>query len=558
MSYRPVSSPTWYQALGSWILGDSRKKRDFEEGPPESANVEFLETRQLLTAVVGASSPEKQAADTSSSTVTNADGSSTTTSVSTTTNADGSVTTVTTTTTTKTDGTVATSSSTVTTPATNTKPVTADSDEALGSAVQSDGKIILVGYAQTTTSDAEDANNFDFAVTRLNADGSLDTTFGTNGKKTISFDLGGNDRNQDVATCVKIQPDGKIVIGGYAQRSTGNFDYAIVRLNTDGSLDTTFSNDGKATVAFDFGGSGNDRATSMVIQPDGKIILAGFSQSSGAGNNFMSIARLTTDGELDESFTGDGRKFIYFNAGDDRAAGVALQSDGKIVIVGSGTGKGTGSDMAIARLKTNGSLDYSFSGDGKKMVGFDLGGTMQDKATSVAIQSDGSILLGGSAEQKTGDLDFAVARLKSNGSMDKSFGSGGRKTVSYNLGGGNNDQISAMALQSDGKIVVGGFTQISLTGDYDFALARLNVDGSLDTSFSSDGRKTVPFNVGDNDGDLGNTLNIQSDGKILMAGSAMKSSNVNSDFAITRLNDDGELDNSFGTNGIKLIPFDLT
>jgi uncharacterized delta-60 repeat protein len=115
-----------------------------------------------------------------------------------------------------------------------------------------------------------------------------------------------------------------------------------------------------------------------------------------------------------------------------------------------------------------------------------------------------------------------------------------------------------MALQSDGKIVVGGFTQISLTGDYDFALARLNVDGSLDTSFSSDGRKTVPFNVGDNDGDLGNTLNIQSDGKILMAGSAMKSSNVNSDFAITRLNDDGELYNIFGTNGIKLIPFDLT
>jgi uncharacterized delta-60 repeat protein len=556
MSYRPVRSRAWYQKLGAWIVGDLQQKRDFDEGSPESANIEFLEERKVLTTINGTSA-EHLALDTSSATTTNADGSTSTTSTTTMTNADGSVTTMTTTTTTKTDGTTSTTSSTNTTAATSIA-TTADSDEAMGSAVQSDGKIILVGYAQTTTADEDDANNFDFAVTRLNADGSLDTTFGTNGKKTISFDLGGNDRNQDVATSVQIQADGKIVIAGYAQRSAGNFDYAIARLNSDGSLDTTFSSDGKATVAFDFGGSGDDRATSLVIQPDGKIVVAGYSQSGGAGTNVISLARLTTDGQLDETFTGDGRKFIAYNGGDDRGAKVALQADGKIVVMGYATSSGTGYDMAIARLKSNGSLDYGFSGDGKKTVGFNLGASMIDKGASMAIQSDGSILLSGSVQSKLGDADFGIVRMKSNGSMDKTFGSGGRKTISFNLGGSNNDQVSSMALQADGKIVVAGSIQISLTGDFDYGIARLNVDGSLDTTFSADGRKTVPFNLGDDDDDLANTVLIQSDGKILIGGSAMKSTLVNTDFAITRLNDDGSIDETFGTDGLKTIPFDLT
>lgn len=557
MSYRPKSSPSWLQSLGDWLLGNSRKKRDSDDAPPESANVEFLETRMVLTAVSGAGT-EHLAAATSSSTTTNADGSTSTTSTTTVTNADGSVTTTTTTTTTNSDGSTSTTSSTNTTAATATTS-TLDSDEALASVIQSDGKIILVGYAQVSTSDADDSNNFDFAVTRLNADGSIDTSFGTNGKKTISFDLGGSGNNQDVATCVQIQADGKIVIGGYTQRDGfGNFDYALTRLNTDGSLDLTFSNDGKATVAFDYGGGGDDRATGMVIQPDGKIIIAGYSQISGNGHNAFTIARLNSDGQLDSSFTGDGRKWISFNGGDDRGAAVQLQADGRIVIVGSGTGSGTGYDMAITRLTANGTLDRSFSSDGKKMVGFDLGGSNTDMGSSLAIQSDGAMVIGGTVQNKLGDTDFAVLRLKANGSMDKSFGSTGRKVISYNLGGNNDDQLSGMALQSDGKIVVGGFTQISLSGDYDYASARLNIDGSLDTSYSADGKKTIPFNLGSNDNDLSNTLVIQSDGKILMAGSAMKSAPVNTDFAITRLNDDGSLDTSFGTGGVKTIPFDLT
>ena len=561
MSQRRIAAPTWYQSLGDWLLGNSRKKRGFEEHAPEAAAVEFLEDRRVLTSMTGAGTEEL--APNSSTTTNNPDGSVTTVTVNTnsTNNSDGSVTTVTTTitTTVNVDGSTTTSTSTSTTTTNPTTNSNIDTDEALAMAVQSDGKIIMVGYAQTTTSSADDANNYDFAVTRLNADGSLDTSFGTNGKKTISFDLGGEDKNQDVASCVAIQADGKIVIGGYVQRAeTGNFDFGIVRLNTDGSLDNTFSSDGKAMVGFDYGGNGDDRATGMVIQPDGKIVLVGNAQTSLSGNSVVAICRLHTDGQLDASFTGDGRKWVEFNGGDQRASSVAVQADGKIVVAGYAQSSGAGYDFSLVRVTANGTLDRSFSSDGKKTIGFNQGGGNQDIASTLSIQSDGVIVIGGTAQNSAGDPDFAVARVKSNGSMDKTFGNKGRKTVGFNLGSSNDDQLTGMAIQSDGKIVLGGFSQISASGDYDFAIARLNVDGSLDTEFSTDGKKVVPFNVGGNDSDLSHSVKIQSDGKILIAGGATKGSLLNTDFAITRLNDDGSLDSTFGTNGIKTVPFDLT
>jgi uncharacterized delta-60 repeat protein len=185
-----------------------------------------------------------------------------------------------------------------------------DTDQALATAVQSDGKIVLVGSAEITAD-----GDTDFAVTRLNADGTLDLTFGTDGKKTIAFDLGGV--NCDVATCVAIQSDGKIVIGGYAQRTiSGNFDFALVRLNTDGSLDNSFSTDGKATVSFDYGGTGDDRASGIAIQPDGRIVIVGDAKVANDGRSDFAMARLTTSGDLDTTFSVDGLKRVDFNGGD--------------------------------------------------------------------------------------------------------------------------------------------------------------------------------------------------------------------------------------------------
>ena len=142
--------------------------------------------------------------------------------------------------------------------------------------------------------------------------------------------------------------------------------------------------------------------------------------------------------------------------------------------------------------------------------------------------------------------------------MDYTFGMKGRKAFGIDLGAGNEDQLKSMALQSDGKIVVGGFAQLTAEGDFDFAVARLNVDGSLDPTFSADGKKNIAFDVGGTKTDLAHSVVIQSDGKILLAGSAMVTNPANSDFAIARLNSDGQLDDSFGTNGIKTVLFDLT
>lgn len=561
---RPNShSGSWYDSLGRWLAGTPKRKRNAEDREARQATVEFLENRQLLSAAnnnpESASNAEQTAAASSSTTST-----TTTPGV----DAQGRPTTTFTITTTTTDenGNVSTSSTSTTTVNGESTPApnSVDTDQALGMALQADGKMILVGAVQVNA-----YGNYDFGVTRLNADGSLDTTFGTNGKKVISFDLGGVDvdgqlsLNQDVATCVAIQADGKIVIGGYAQRDgTGNFDFAVVRLNTDGSLDTTFSTDGKAIVAFDYGGGGDDRATGIAIQNDGKIVLVGYSQKQSMGDNDIALARLNTDGSLDTSFTGDGRKFIGFNnggKGDDRGAAVAIQPNGSIVVVGYAQAGGTGNDdFAIARVTPNGTLDRSFSGDGKKTLAFNLGGTGNDRATSVALQSDGAIVVGGSASSTGGDGDFAVARIKKNGSMDKSFSGDGRKTIAFNLGASLEDQATGVAIQADGSIVLGGFAQISATGDFDFAVTQLTSTGEIDTSFSTDGKKTIPFNTGGSDNDIANGVLLQPDGKILLYGHALNTDPANTDFAITRLDTDGQLDTSFGTGGLKTIPFDLT
>lgn len=560
MSHRLSGSSPWYQSLSRWFMNSSKRQRKAEKTSHEQMTVEFLEQRELLSVTNSSSAPEQTANDagsTSTTTVTHGVDA----------NNNPTTTTTVTTTTTDADGNTTTSSTSTTTVDSQTSTATStsvDTDQALAMALQSDGKMLLVGTAQIDTD-----GNYDFAVTRLNADGSLDTTFGTDGKKTIAFDLGGLDANnkltkdQDVATCVAIQSDGKIVIGGYAQRDEfGNFDFAVVRLNTDGTLDTSFSGDGKAVVAFDYGGGGDDRATSVAIQSDGKIVLGGYCQKATLGDNDYALARLNADGSLDTSFTGDGRKFIGFNFGgeaDDRGAAIAIQPDGSILIAGyAQAGPGGDDDFAVARVTPNGSLDYSFSSDGKKTIAFNLGGTGTDRASSIALQADGSIVIGGSATSLTNDGDFAVARLKKNGSMDKSFSNDGRKTISFNLGGNNEDQAMGVVVQNDGKIVLAGMTQLSVSGDFDFAATRLTAEGDIDLTYSNDGKKSVPINLGGSDNDIANGAVLQSDGKLVMVGHALHSDPANTDFAVVRLDTDGQLDGTFANGGIKTIPFDLT
>jgi uncharacterized delta-60 repeat protein len=309
------------------------------------------------------------------------------------------------------------------------------------------------------------------------APGDLDPSFGEGGKVTTDVGPG-----SEMAAAIAIQADGKIVVAG---RGGPFSDFVLARYNTDGNLDPSFGIGGQVTT--DFGGN-NDAASGVAIQADGKIVAAGSAAPESSCCQFA-LARYNTDGSLDPSFGTGGQVTTDFG-GLDEASGVAIQADGKIVVAGRG---GPSSDFALARYNADGTLDPSFGTGGQ--VTTDFGG-FGDAANGVAIQTDGKIVAAGTG--------FALARYNTDGSLDPSFGTGGQVTT---RGG---DDAFGIAIQSDGKIVAAGF--ISFDFNQDFALARYNVDGSLD------GMVTTDF--GDRSGDVAEAVAIQADGKIVAAGGA--------------------------------------
>jgi len=356
-------------------------------------------------------------------------------------------------------------------------------------AIQPDGKIVVAGTALTS-------NNNDFAVIRLNSDGSLDTSFDGDGKVITDFS-----QTQDYGYAVAIQSDGKIVVAGTSGSFLlGGTDFALVRYNTDGSLDTSFDGDGKLKTDF---GTSIDYGYAVAIQTDGKIVVAG-------APGFL-LARYNTDGSLDTSFDGDGKVITAFGI-SATARTVVIQSNGKIVAAGS-TFNGTNNDFALIRYNADGSLDTSFDGDGKVATNF---GNSHDSVNAVAIQSDGRIIAVGESGMSS-EYDFAVARYNTDGSPDASFDTDGKVTTNF----GSRDLALAVAVQLNGKIVVAGVGP-------GFALARYNADGSLDISFDGDGKVTTAFST--NSG--ARAVAIQPDGKIVAAGYSNNGSEFN--FAVAR------------------------
>jgi uncharacterized delta-60 repeat protein len=508
------------------------------------------------------------------------------------------------------------------------------SDFATALAVQADGKYVQVGY---TDINAATTGPNDFAVVRWNADGTLDTSFDSDGRLTIDF------TSDDRANAVAIQSDGKIIVAG--SWDGGASDFAIVRLNTNGTLDTSFSSDGKANFTFGTGTFGAaEFAYTLKIQADGKIVVAGQSNSagSGIGDNDIAMLRIDTNGSLDTSFgtagkvkadvslaatnevarevlvqadgkiiavgesNGVGGLFRYNSNGTfDQSFGdggkqvgtgsvvpsvaAALQGDGKIVTLGTSFGLLADASFQISRYTTAGALDTSFGINGGTSISFGAGtlnvasdlimqsdgkivavgrsggdsaivrltsaGQLDasfgtggkvitdqsniDDATSVIVQADGKIVVGGS-NFLGNSANFSLARYTTSGVLDTSFSSDGRADATFGL----EDIATSLALQSDGKYVQVGYTNVNnaTTGPNDFAVARWNADGTLDTSFDVDGLVTIDFA---ND-DRANSVAIQSDGKVIVAGSWDGGA---SDFAIVRLNTNGSLDTSFSGDG---------
>jgi uncharacterized delta-60 repeat protein len=402
-------------------------------------------------------------------------------------------------------------------------------DRANGAALQSDGKIVVVG-------------SDNFSVARYNADGSLDTSFDGDGKVVTPI---GTDNS--VATAVKIQGDGRIVVAGYTESTLNSF--AVVRYNTDGSLDSSFGSGGKVVTTPEMTGLSVVTGNALAIQADGKIVVAGSGENAGKTN--FAVLRFNSDGSLDTSFDADGIVTTAIGSGDDVGNAVTILAD-KIIVAGSSF-NGLRTIFALVRYNSNGSLDTSFDLDGivTTEVQFSNG---DEAARAVTIQIGNlttlpdKIVVAGSSSGIT-KLDFAVVRYNLDGSLDTSFDADGKVTTPI---GAEDDVGQALTVQGTGnaprKITVAGSSDNGAKTD--FAVVRYNADGSLDTSFDLDGIVTTSVDTND---DAGAALVIQTDGKVVVAGSSTNDSNhLLDDFALVRYNSDGSLDSSFGGNGKRI------
>lgn len=385
------------------------------------------------------------------------------------------------------------------------------SDMAQSVTVQPDGKILVAG-----------SSNMDFALVRYNTNGNLDASFDTDGKVTTDIGLGIN-YGQSVA----LQSDGKILVAG-SSVNVGKDDFTLVRYHANGSLDVSFDSDGMVTTAI---GLGQAEGHSIVVQPDGKILVAGTAYN---GSNYdFALVRYNVNGSLDTSFgvNGNGNVITDIGRGRDLGHSVTVQLDGKILVAGDSF-NGTHYEFALVRYNSDGSLDTSFDGDGKLTTAIGV----SSEGQSVIVQADGKILVAGS-----GNGDFALVRYNANGSLDTSFDGDGKLTTAI---GTQQDNGQSVTVQTDGKILVAGSSYNGT--NMDFALVRYNADGSLDTIFDGDGKVTTGIGQ---IGDYGVSVALQLDGKILVAGDSNSRSNYRSDqtnvFALTRYHTDGSLDTSF-------------
>jgi serralysin len=326
-------------------------------------------------------------------------------------------------------------------------------DIAFDVVIQSDGRIVAAGSL----------NYSRFALARYNANGSLDTSFGGDGK--VTTDVTGE---IDMIFSVAVQPaDGRIVVAGLAGGQVGNR-FALARYNTDGTLDSSFGGDGKVTTNIT---RWADEADEVIIQSDGKIVAGGTANSFCCDSKFA-LVRYNTDGTLDVSFGGDGRVTTDFTSGfhgADRLGAVGVQANGKIVAAGQAGDQEAagGGRLALVRYNADGTRDVSFGGNGKVRTNFT---PAVDYADSLAVQANGKIVTGGGANLFVGgsgrlarDWKFALARYNANGTLDARFSGDGKTITNFTRGP---DLGAEIAIQPDGRIVAGG------RGGGRFALAR--------------------------------------------------------------------------------------
>jgi uncharacterized delta-60 repeat protein len=356
--------------------------------------------------------------------------------------------------------------------------VTSGSDEAAAMALQPDGKLVIAG-----TCNGDDIVRF--CLVRLDGDGTLDTGFGLLGGTSGRITDG-----DDTVRAIAIAPDGKIVVAGYCF-SNNKYDFCVARFLQNGARDNSFNSDGKVVTAVT---SEANLAYAVAIQPDGKIVVAGECGLSTFRD--FCVVRYRLDGSLDPAFSGNG-KLATDIVRDDHAYAVAIQADDKIVVAGGCSESTSNSDkgFCVVRYSANGTVESGFP----KRFSYISSG--QSEVRSIALQPDGKLVLGGFCSDGLSGR-ACLLRLEATGLTDTTF--------TYGMQSGACDEGRAVAMQPDGKIVMAG-TQ----GLYEFCVSLYNSDGTLDASFSDDGRVNISILSDDN---FANALAVQPDGRIVVSG----------------------------------------
>lgn len=412
--------------------------------------------------------------------------------------------------------------------------VSDDRDYAYRLVVQPDNKVLVAGNTTLVSRDV------DYSIVRINNNGTLDNNFDGDGIKIFTIMANGNDR----CTGLQLLPNGEILITGNSYSNVVDvaeyYNYSAALLNSNGNFDNSFDSDGKLLID---PGTIDDAANAVIIQANGFIVTAGKSFYSEY-RTYSPFLRVKKNGNTDNNFDGDGKAALYTLSAYE-ANGIAIQADGKIVAACTGT-DGADTTFSVSRLNADGSPDVGFGSSGIKKIDIT---TYFSTATCVAIQADGKIVAAGYAKNGFGTASMAAVRLNTDGSLDNSFDVDGIKTVGIELGA----FAYAIAIQADGKIVLGGYSKsVSKVFVYDFAAVRLNTNGSLDNTFSGDGRATVAIN-GD---DFCYAMKLTGSGDIVLAGSSKNgSANV---FSVMELNSVGVLQPNFGNGGKRLISIGAT
>jgi uncharacterized delta-60 repeat protein len=409
--------------------------------------------------------------------------------------------------------------------AVGTHPRSVDLGSAL--AIGRDGKPVVAGVSRG-------GSRFAGALARYTANGRLDPAFGAGGRVLTNF---GSPSSE--LSAVAVQADGKIVVaGGSYDPRTGVSRFGLARYTVRGHLDTTFGRGGRLRTRF---GTGRNisTATALAIQRDGKLVAAGLWSGTPLGGPVrFALARYTARGKLDPSFGQGGKVVTSFGAySDASAAALVIQPDGKLVVAGSDLTDTRGERgyfaVALARYKTGGALDPSFGPGGRVVSKVDNYG---GNANAAVIQADGRIVLAGSA----GSVGPVLLRYTADGKLDPSFGVRGIAAVSQGL--------RELALQQDGKFVVAGSVD-GASGRRDprqLAVSRYASNGGLDPSFGRGGKAVTDLGAGA----IANAIVAQTNGKIVAAGTRNSS-----DFVLVRYLASGKLDAGFGRGGRVLTDF---